>query len=91
MAKMTDARFHALLDGPLAHPLPLFRISRLALALRSVVEDTGDAGAAALERIAAAYAARDAGDGEDLEDLEASDSTGDDLLDALADRTFQRP
>ena len=42
--RMTDRRFNELLNGPLAHPLPMFRYSRLALALRVVVDATGKAG-----------------------------------------------
>jgi hypothetical protein len=46
---MTDERFNELLNGPLAHPLPHFAITRLALALRVVLEATGEAGERALE------------------------------------------
>jgi len=46
--KMTNERFNELLNGPLAHPLPMFTITRLALALRAVVEGTVD-GAKILE------------------------------------------
>jgi hypothetical protein len=35
---MTDERFNQLLNGPLSHPLIPLRISRLAMALRDVVE-----------------------------------------------------
>lgn len=66
-AGMTDARFNELLAGPLAHPLVPFRISRLALALKAVVDATGEAGARALEAYAAARDERDeAVDREDL-------------------------
>ena len=41
---MTDERFNELLNGPLSHPLPMFSITRLAMALRQVVEETGKAG-----------------------------------------------
>ena len=47
---MTNERFNELLNGPLSHPMPMFTITRLALALRDVVESTGAAGEAALER-----------------------------------------
>lgn len=47
---MTDDRFNQLLAGPLHHPLPMFTTMRLAMALRSVVEDCGEAGERALER-----------------------------------------
>jgi len=46
---MTDERFNQLLQGPLHHPLPMFTLSRLALALRDVVEQTGEVGEKALE------------------------------------------
>ncbi len=46
---MTEERFNELLAGPLAHPLPMFTISRLALALKVVVAETGQAGEQALE------------------------------------------
>ena len=46
---MTEERFNELLNGPLNHPLPMFVITRLALALRDVVEATGEAGEKALE------------------------------------------
>lgn len=46
---MTDERFNALINGPLSHPLALFAISRLAMALRYVVDSTGEAGEQALE------------------------------------------
>jgi hypothetical protein len=56
---MTDERFNALLNGPLSHPLFPFQITRLALALKAVVDATGEAGDHALE----AYCADlDAGD-----------------------------
>jgi len=46
---MSDERFNQFLAGPLHHPLPMFTMSRLAMALRSVVEATGAAGEKALE------------------------------------------
>jgi hypothetical protein len=46
---MTDERFHELINGPLNHPLPMFVVARLVLALRAVVDATGAEGAAALE------------------------------------------
>jgi hypothetical protein len=57
---VTDKRFNELLRGPLNHPLPMFCITRLALALRAVVEATGEAGAKALEQHCADREARDA-------------------------------
>ena len=50
---MTDERFNELLNGPLSHPLLPFRFSRLAMALRAVVEATGKAGEDALEQYCA--------------------------------------
>ena len=47
---MTEERFNELLNGPLSHPLPMFAIMRLALALRAVVTATGEAGEKALEQ-----------------------------------------
>jgi hypothetical protein len=45
---MTNEEFNRLLNGPLAHPLALFRFNRLSIALRVVVEATGEAGEKAL-------------------------------------------
>lgn len=56
---MTDERFNELLNGPLSHPMPTFTVTRLALALRDVVEATGEAGERALERHCAARQERD--------------------------------
>lgn len=47
---MTDERFNQLVNGPLSHPMPMFVITRLAMALRAVVEATGHAGEIALEK-----------------------------------------
>lgn len=65
---MTDERFNELLNGPLHHPLVPFVISRLALALRSVVEATGAAGEKALESYCAARQAQDEATDEDYPD-----------------------
>lgn len=46
---MTNERFNQLVAGPLSHPMIMFRISRLTLALRAVLEATGPAGDKALE------------------------------------------
>jgi hypothetical protein len=46
---MTTKRFNELLNGPLSHPMPMFAITRLAIALRAVVDATGKAGEKALE------------------------------------------
>jgi len=60
---MTAERFHKLLDGPLSHPMTTFTISRLILALKAVVDATGEAGERALEDYCAARQAQDeAGD-----------------------------
>lgn len=48
--KMTDDRFNELLNGPLAHPMFMFRLTRLQMALREVVDSCGAAGIEALER-----------------------------------------
>jgi len=56
---MTDERFNQLLNGPLAHPLPMFWINRLALALRAVIDATGEAGSRALEEHCAERAEKD--------------------------------
>lgn len=42
---MSDDEFNRLLAGPLSHPLGMFVATRLAIALRVVVEATGEAGA----------------------------------------------
>ena len=47
---MTDERFNELLNGPLSHPMTVFHITRLAMALRAVVDATGAEGADALEQ-----------------------------------------
>jgi len=56
---VTDERFTELLNGPLNHPFPMFIITRLAGALRHVIEVTGDAGDQALERYCAGRDATD--------------------------------
>ena len=56
---MTDTEFNRLLDGPLQHPLIALRISRLAMALRSVVEQCGEHGSSALRAYCAARQARE--------------------------------
>jgi len=67
---MTDERFNELLNGPLSHPLPMFSITRLAMALRQVVEETGKAGEEALEKYCAAREERDEGPGHDEDEFE---------------------
>ena len=61
---MTDERFNELLNGPLAHPIIPFRITRLMLALRAVVEATGEDGEKALEDWCAARERQDRADAE---------------------------
>ena len=56
---MTSERFNELLRGPLAHPIAPLTINRLVMALWSVVNATGDAGAAALEAYCRERDARD--------------------------------
>lgn len=46
---MTDERFNELINGPLHHPVPMLSLTRLALALRDVVNRCGEAGDRALE------------------------------------------
>jgi hypothetical protein len=58
---MTDERFNELLSGPLSHPLPMFSITRLVIALRAVIDATGEAGDKALEAHCAARQAEDEG------------------------------
>jgi len=65
---MDNARFNELLNGPLAHPMPLFSITRLAQALFYVVSATGDAGAKALEEFCEQMSERDARDAQDDEE-----------------------
>lgn len=59
---MTDEEFNRLFNGPLSHPLPMFTISRLAMALRHVVEATGDRGEDALRALCSGLEARDTAD-----------------------------
>lgn len=59
---MTDERFNELLNGPLNHPMLVFTVTRLQLALRFVVESAGDQGDIALESFCVEQQARDAND-----------------------------
>lgn len=61
---MTEDRFNELLNGPLAHPLPMFTIMRLGMCLLSVVQATGEAGEKALEDWCAAKEESDRRKGE---------------------------
>lgn len=56
---MTDERFNDLLAGALSHPMPMLQFSRVVIALRAVVEATGQAGEKALEDHCAARQAKD--------------------------------
>jgi hypothetical protein len=56
---MTTMRFNQLLAGPLRHPLPMFTMTRLSLALKAVVDECGEAGEKALERHCAKRQAQD--------------------------------
>jgi hypothetical protein len=56
---VTIERYNELLRGPLWHPLPGFTITRLALALKAVVDACGDKGDQALEVYCADLQARD--------------------------------
>jgi hypothetical protein len=56
---MTNERFNELINGPLGHPLIPFRITRLCLALRAVVEATGPSWDRALEEHCASRQAQD--------------------------------
>lgn len=71
---MTHERFNELLAGPLHHPMPMFIVSRLVLALKAVVDATGDAGEKALEEYCAAQEREDAVEGDEIEsELELED------------------
>lgn len=56
---MDNVKFTNLLRGPLAHPLPVFSITRLALALKYVVDRCGDAGEQALDEYCVGRELRD--------------------------------
>lgn len=47
---MTDEEFNNLINGPLRHPYPMFTIMRLQMALRHVIDATGEAGSEALRQ-----------------------------------------
>lgn len=61
MSGMTTERFNELLNGPLHHPFPMFAVQRVVMALRAVVEATGEVGAKALEEFCADCAEADRG------------------------------
>ena len=56
---ITDDEFNELLNGPLMHPMPMFTIQRLALALRMVLEAGGEPAAQALRSYCADRERRD--------------------------------
>ena len=58
---MKNQRFEQLLNGALSHPLLPFRLTRLALALKFVVDECGAKGEQALESWCAARDAQDVG------------------------------
>jgi hypothetical protein len=62
---VTNERFNELLQGPLHHPMPMFVITRLSLALFAVVQATGDAGEKALEEHCAARERQDQDPGDE--------------------------
>lgn len=64
---MTDKRFEELVNGPLSHPMIPFKLTRLMLALRAVVEMTGQAGEDALEAYCRDREAEDRRRGDDDE------------------------
>jgi hypothetical protein len=77
---MSHERFNELLAGPLHHPLPHFIVSRLVLALKHVVDATGDAGEKALEEYCAAREGEPHGEMVD-------DGDGDPFINGAADIT----
>ena len=56
---MSQEEFNAILNGPLSHPMPMFRLNRLALALRTVIDAVGEEGEKALREVAKEYENRD--------------------------------
>jgi hypothetical protein len=66
-AYMSDEEFNSLINGSLAHPFPMFAISRLILALKDVIEATGEAGAQALRDHCANREEQDKWNSEDME------------------------
>ncbi len=61
-AELTDAEFNRMLAGPLAHPMPMFVITRLSLALRCVVEEMGGEAAEVLRAYCQGREERDSSD-----------------------------
>jgi len=62
---VSSEEFNAFLNGPLSHPMPMMRLNRLAIALRCVVDDTGEAGEKALREHCRLRAEKDRKDLED--------------------------
>lgn len=56
---MSEEEFNKLLNGPLSHSMIPFRITRLAMALMHVVQETGEKGAEALREFCDAREAKD--------------------------------
>jgi hypothetical protein len=59
---MTTHEFNKFLQGPLSHPLPMFTMQRLIIALKVVVDATGEAGEKALREHCQARQEKDEGD-----------------------------
>jgi len=64
---VSDTEFNILLNGPLGHPFPLMRMNRLAIALRVVVNATGEAGEKALRAHCEERREKDERESEDAE------------------------
>jgi hypothetical protein len=62
---MKSDEFNRLLNGPLAHPFVMMRLNRLSIALRVVVDATGEAGEKALRDHCAERDQRDESNDED--------------------------
>lgn len=62
---ISDEEFNSMLNGPLAHPFPMFGISRLAIALRIVVQAGGEPAEQALREHCRQRTDRDESMGED--------------------------
>ncbi len=60
-------RFNELLNGPLAHPMPMFSMMRVTMALKAVVDATGAAGERALEEHCRARQVQDEGEAGEID------------------------
>jgi hypothetical protein len=56
---MNSERFNELVNGLISHPLPMFMITRLTLALKAVVDECKEDGERALEAYCAARQEKD--------------------------------